>query len=147
MMFGASFSVRMAYWLASGSDDHTVRIWNPATGACLQTLEGHTQAVNDLAFSPDGKTLLSAGNDGFVQFWNLTSGRSVRTIKTHPDGIVAIAVSPDGTTLATSGFDRVMKLWDLSSGRGTEHHQAAYRESQRNGLQPRWQATRLRKPG
>jgi WD40 repeat protein len=43
--------------VVSGSDDNTVRLWDAATGAALQTLEGHTSRVTSVAFSPDGKLL------------------------------------------------------------------------------------------
>jgi WD40 repeat protein len=57
--------------LASAGGDKTIRIWDPATGALLATLEGHTDAVTSLAFSPDGAKLLSGSLDGTIRIWRI----------------------------------------------------------------------------
>ena len=54
-------SLPTATWLATGSEDHTVRIWDVATGSKLAVLKGHAQPVGSLAFAPDGKSLATAG--------------------------------------------------------------------------------------
>jgi WD40 repeat protein len=57
--------------LASGSDDHTVRLWRASDGALLRTLEGHSAPVRSVAFSPDGRLLASGSDDGTVRLWGV----------------------------------------------------------------------------
>lgn len=59
--------------LATGNDDGTVRIWNPAAGTTLATLTGHIGSVRAVAYSPAGTCLASTGNDGSVRITSITS--------------------------------------------------------------------------
>jgi WD40 repeat protein len=97
--------------LASGSEDQTVRLWNPATGRELATLSGHLSGVEKVRFSPDGKTLASAGADGLIQLWNVATREPVATLRGHQGPVLAIAFSPDGTLLASGGVDETIRLW------------------------------------
>jgi WD40 repeat protein len=55
--------------VATGSEDSDIRLWDAATGQYLLSLSGHSAAVNDLRFSPDGKRIVSASDDGSVKVW------------------------------------------------------------------------------
>ena len=102
--------------LASGAEDHTVKLWNPATGECLATLAGHQDDVNCVAFSPDGDTLASASDDGSVGLWNVKS-RSLRVLlKQHEDNVVAAKFSPNGRWLVSGDNSGVVIVWDVESG-------------------------------
>ncbi|MHC5825765.1 MAG: WD40 repeat domain-containing protein, partial [Nostoc sp.] len=57
--------------LSSGSYDHTIKLWNLATGEQIRTLTGHSEQVYSLAFSPDGKTLVSGSCDNTIKIWRL----------------------------------------------------------------------------
>jgi WD40 repeat protein len=57
--------------LVSASADQTVRVWDVATGECVQTLQGHTDAVRSAGFSPDGTNLVSASSDTTVRMWRV----------------------------------------------------------------------------
>jgi WD40 repeat protein len=69
--------------VVSGSDDKTVRLWDAATGAALQTLEGHSRFVSSAAFSPDGTQVVSGSYDETVRLWDAATGSALQTLKGH----------------------------------------------------------------
>ncbi|WP_235112848.1 WD40 repeat domain-containing protein [Acaryochloris sp. 'Moss Beach'] len=73
-------------------------------------LEGHTNRVNALAYSPDGSTLATASSDKTVKLWS-KEGSLLTTLEGHTDVVNALAYSPDGSTLATASDDKTVKLW------------------------------------
>jgi len=100
--------------LASGSEDHSVKLWDLASGRELRTVSGHSEEVTSVAFSPDGRILASGSRDKTVKFWDVESGRELRTLS---DSFVnSVAFSPDGRILASGGYDKTIKLWDVASG-------------------------------
>ena len=73
----------------------------------------------DVAYSPDGKTLVTANADGSIYFWDLANGRKIATLKEpyyngHDYYSVSVAYSPNGKTLAVEGRDSVTSVWDIS---------------------------------
>lgn len=116
--------------IASGSEDHMVRVWHVATGRLIRRLEGHSSAVTAVAFSPDGSTIASASNDRTVRLWNAHSGRLLRTLQGHVYYVYAVAFDPQGRWLATASWDRTIALWDAGSGvlvKKLKGHSAAIR--------------------
>src|SRR5208282_3964702 len=67
--------------LASASYDNTIKIWDAASGACLQTLEGHSRSVMSVAFSHDNKRLASASGDNTIKIWDAASGACLQTLE------------------------------------------------------------------
>src|SRR5207248_759493 len=67
--------------------------------------------VEDVAFSPDGKTLALASYEGTVQLWDVAGGKLLETLKGHSSAVGALAFSPDGRTLASGGVDHTVRLW------------------------------------
>jgi dipeptidyl aminopeptidase/acylaminoacyl peptidase len=87
-------------------------------GVTKQTvLEGHTDVIHSLVFSPDGKMLASCGYDRLVKLWDAGTGKLIRDLKDHSDAVYGLAFSPDGTLLASGGADRAVKVWDVAAGK------------------------------
>ena len=102
--------------LASGSWDHTIRLWNADTGQHLNTLTEHQSAVNSIEFNPDGSTLASGSWDGTIHLWNADTGQHLKELDSPGiTRINSLAFSLDGSTLA-SGTGRVVQLWDANTG-------------------------------
>ncbi|KAF4897291.1 Vegetative incompatibility protein HET-E-1 [Colletotrichum fructicola] len=102
--------------VASASYDKTVRLWDAATGAPRQTLEGHTSSVLAVAFSPDGKLVASASYDRTVRLWDAATGAPRQTLEGHTDWVNAVAFSPDGQVVASASDDDTVRLWDAATG-------------------------------
>lgn len=100
-------------WIASGSDDRTVRIWQ-ANGKHLHTLEIGEQ-VNDVAFSPDDQSIAVITTQGTVQRWSPQTGKQLSSFTASPQG-TGLAFHPQGHQLATAGRESVIKLWDANTG-------------------------------
>ena len=88
----------------------------PLTGPHLVVNLGHTDAVNSVAYSPDGRTVLSGSDDSTLKLWDVASGREIRTFSGNTAAVTAVAFSPDGQTVLSNSRDRTLKLWDVATG-------------------------------
>ncbi len=78
---------------------------------------GHTSAVSEVAFSPDGKTLASGSWDNSVKLWSVESGQQLASLEGHTGWVWSVAFSSDGKTLASGSADKTIKLWNVETGR------------------------------
>jgi WD40 repeat protein/serine/threonine protein kinase len=96
--------------------DNTVRLWDLQTGEEIRALNGHTNTVNSVAFSPDGTQLLSASWDNTVRAWDVVSGEGRVAFAGHTDRVLSVAFSPDGITAASASRDKTIRLWEVATG-------------------------------
>ena len=106
--------------IASGSHDHTIKLWYVENRKLRATLKGHTDFISDVAFSPHGRTLASSSWDNTIRLWDVATGKSIATLSGHTDRVLAVAFSPNGRTLASGSDDQTIRLWDVATGRQKE---------------------------
>jgi WD40 repeat protein len=102
-----------------GHDLPDVRVWETATGKLITTYTGHMPAiashsnlVSDLSWSPDGKSIVSAGLwDKTAKIWDAETGQTLVTYHGHTGPVNETRWSPDGTRIASSSYDNI-QVWD-----------------------------------
>ena len=94
-----------------------VRALLAARRSGLRGVLGTNDPVNAVAFSPDGKTLASAGDDGVVRLWNPATRKQLARLTSRTGAVTAVAFSPDGKTLASAGYNGAVGLWNPTTRR------------------------------
>ena len=106
-------------------DRSEVDLRDVETGAQKHTLAGHSDWVNSVSFSPDGKTLASAVSSNKIRLWDVETGTHKHTLTGHTLSINSMSFSPDGKTLASGSWDLTIRLWNVQTGKHkytiTEH--------------------------
>ena len=83
----------------------------------MTTLRGHKDVVWCVAFSPDGKRLVSGSKDKTLMIWDMDAGQEPRLLAGHGEDVVSVAFSPDGNLIASASHDKTVRLWDAATGR------------------------------
>ena len=112
-------------FIASGSDDYTVKLWDIQNQKLAHTFEGHSSDVNSVAFSPDGRFIASGAgdfksSDHTVKLWDIQNQKLAHTFEGHSSSVNSVAFSPDGRFIASGAgnyksSDNTVKLWDIQN--------------------------------
>jgi WD40 repeat protein len=102
-------------WLASGSVDSAVMIWNKESQALIGNLK-QPCGITYLDLSPNGSFMATAGYDEKVRLLQLPQGRLAKVFSGHTGTVWSLSFNPDGKTLASSGEDASIKVWDIETG-------------------------------
>ncbi len=103
-------------YIATGSEDLRIILWDANTQAIITEFSGHQGIVSGLAFSPDSMQLVSVGNDALVIVWDIASGTPLLQLRGHRNVITDVAYSPTGEQFATSSGDDTVIIWDAITG-------------------------------
>jgi WD40 repeat protein len=109
-----------------GTDNGFLGLWklDGTEDGCIN-LEGQTEGVNDLAFSPDGECLVSSSTDKTIKLWNFRTSQCVKTFTGHTDEVMSISFSPDGKFIVSGGLSvrftscksvGTIRTWNLETG-------------------------------
>jgi WD40 repeat protein len=97
--------------VATGCYGGTVRLWDASRGAILNDVRGNDGQITALAFSPDGKTLLTASADGTARFQDAESGRQLGPVLRHTKAVNCVAFHPNGQSVVTGTVEGVVQRW------------------------------------
>jgi WD40 repeat protein len=106
----------MLSFCTDGNDDcdNTVRVWDAVTGKQPQILKEHSSHVMSVAFSPNGRSILSGSKDRTAMVWDTATWKQQHILRGHSGGVNSVAFSPDSCFLASGSRDNTIRIWDAT---------------------------------
>jgi WD40 repeat protein len=83
----------------------------------IRIFKGHTDLIDSVAISPNGKYIVSGSDDETIKLWDLNTGRLVRSFEGHTDEVWSVAITPNGKYIVSGSRDNTIKLWDINTGK------------------------------
>jgi len=100
----------------ASSDDNVVVIHDVNSGRFIQSLQGHSDSVYALDWSPDGALLATGSADETVILWDANTGQVIQRLKGHQGNVGSVRFNPNGDVLASGSNDKTIKLWSVNDG-------------------------------
>jgi WD40 repeat protein len=116
VVWQVAFSPTYRNTCAVASGRNSVRLWDLAARRSRELTPGHRARVVALAFSPDGRKLLTGSADRTAQLWDIETGTPLGNPLAHRGAVWTVGFSPDGATLVTAGQEGKVRLWDVETG-------------------------------
>lgn len=107
--------------VGGSTDTQLVKVWDAESGQRVMTLKGHTWSVLHVAFSQDGKRIVSGSKHNMLKIWDAQSGSGQETmmLKGQTKEVLCMAFSPDRRRIASSFVDKTLTVWDARTGQET----------------------------
>jgi ribosome assembly protein 4 len=98
-------------YIASGSFDKSVRLWDGNSGAFLFTFRGHVGPIYQVAWSADSRLLVSGSKDSTVKAWDVQKRKLKSHLPGHLDEVYTVDWSPDGERVVSGSKDKTIRIW------------------------------------
>ena len=110
------FNVDGTKFASCSRDSTTICVWDVSTFSIAQVLDGHSNGVTSISYSPDSSRLASSSYDKSVIIWDTENGVQLFTLMGHTNCVHSVAFNSDGSRLASAGIAKVVIVWDCVTG-------------------------------
>lgn len=107
---------RFALFAFAGKDK-AMQLWDVETGTPIRSFEGHTDHVNSVAISQDGRYAVSGSDDHSLRLWEVETGRCIKVLEGHTHCVNVVALSLDGKYILSGSVDNTIRVWDVETGK------------------------------